>query len=409
MTDDRATTDTSRPLSGLKVLEFCHTIMGPSAGMLLADLGADVIKVEPAPDGDKTRRLRGFAAGFFYAFNRNKRSLAVDLKSDEGRALIHRLATTADIVIENYGPGTMERLGCGYADLSTQNPRLIYCALKGFLSGPYEHRPALDEVVQFMAGLAYMTGPPGRPLRAGSSVIDIIGGMFAVIGIQAALREREQTGRGQFVKSALFETTAFLMTQHMAGEAVAGRPPPPMPAREGAWGIYDLFDTADGQQIFVGITSDNQWQRFCEHFQRSDLLTDPRYATNQDRVRERPTLQPSVADILRGKSLAELTKLFDRIDIPFSPVAKPGDLFDDPQLNAQGRMLTVDFPNGVQAKMPRLPVEIGNHDFGLVRQAPEVGEHTIEILTELGLKETEIADLQRRNIVATPARTAAGL
>jgi crotonobetainyl-CoA:carnitine CoA-transferase CaiB-like acyl-CoA transferase len=409
MTDDRATTDTSRPLSGLKVLEFCHTIMGPSAGMLLADLGADVIKVEPAPDGDKTRRLRGFAAGFFYAFNRNKRSLAVDLKSDEGRALIHRLATTADIVIENYGPGTMERLGCGYADLSTQNPRLIYCALKGFLSGPYEHRPALDEVVQFMAGLAYMTGPPGRPLRAGSSVIDIMGGMFAVIGIQAALREREQTGRGQFVKSALFETTAFLMTQHMAGEAVAGRPPPPMPAREGAWGIYDLFDTADGQQIFVGITSDNQWQRFCEHFQRSDLLTDPRYATNQDRVRERPTLQPSVADILRGKSLAELTKLFDRIDIPFSPVAKPGDLFDDPQLNAQGRMLTVDFPNGVQAKMPRLPVEIGNHDFGLVRLAPEVGEHTIEILTELGLKETEIADLQRRNIVAMPARTAVGL
>lgn len=400
-THHSATSDT-RPLTGLRVLEFCHTIMGPSAGMLLADLGADVIKIEPAPDGDKTRRLRGFAAGFFYAFNRNKRSLAVDLKSDDGRALIRRLTAKADVVLENYGPGTMERLGCGYDDLAAVNPRLIYCALKGFLSGPYEHRPALDEVVQFMAGLAYMTGPPGQPLRAGSSVIDIMGGMFAVIAIQAALSERERTGRGQFVKSALFETTAFLMTQHMAGQAVTGRPPPPMPAREGAWGIYDLFTTADDQQIFVGLTSDNQWRRFCEHVQRGDLLDDPRYATNQDRVRERPTLKPIVADILRGRSLAALADLFDRIDIPFSPVAKPGDLFDDPQLNAQGRMLDIDFPNGVQAKMPRLPIEIGEHDFNLVRQAPAVGEHTAEILKHLGLDEAEIATLAQRGIIAMP-------
>jgi crotonobetainyl-CoA:carnitine CoA-transferase CaiB-like acyl-CoA transferase len=254
-----------------------------------------------------------------------------------------------------------------------------------------------------MAGLAYMTGPPGQPLRAGSSVIDIMGGMFAVIGIQAALSDRERTGRGQLVKSALFETTAFLMTQHMAGEAVTGRPPPPMPAREGAWGIYDLFATADDRQIFVGLTSDNQWRRFCEHFQRGDLLNDPRYATNQDRVRERPTLKPIVADILCGQPLAALTELFDRIDVPFSPVAKPGDLFDDPQLNAQERMLSIDFPNGVQAKMPRLPIEIGGHDFSLVRQAPAIGEHTAEILAQLGLKETEIADLARRGIVAMPA------
>jgi crotonobetainyl-CoA:carnitine CoA-transferase CaiB-like acyl-CoA transferase len=399
-TSDRSTA-ASRPLAGVRVLEFCHTIMGPSAGMLLADLGADVIKIEPAPDGDKTRRLRGFAAGFFYAFNRNKRSLAVDLKSDEGRALIHRLSADADVVIENYGPGTMERLGCGYADLATHNPRLIYCALKGFLSGPYEHRPALDEVVQFMAGLAYMTGPPGQPLRAGSSVVDIMGGMFAVIGIQAALAEREHTGRGQLVKSALFETTAFLMTQHMAGQAVTGREPPPMAARVAAWAIYDLFATADDQQIFVGLTSDNQWKRFCEHFGRGDLLSDPRYATNQDRVRERPTLKPLVADILRGQSLAALTELFDRIDIPFSPVAKPGDLFEDPQLNAHGRMLDIDFPDNGQAKMPRLPIEIGDHDFSLVRQAPAVGEHTVEILMKLGLTGPDIAELERRGIVTT--------
>ena len=346
MADAQTHADSTLPLAGIRVLEFCHAIMGPSAGLILADLGADVIKIEPVA-GDTTRRLVGFAAGFFGTFNRNKRSVAIDLKADAGRTLLHRLAATADVVVENYAPGTMDRLGCGYADLSKTNPRLIYCALKGFLSGPYEHRPALDEVVQFMAGLAYMTGPPGQPLRAGSSVVDIMGGMFAVIGVQAALRERERTGRGQLIKSALFETTAFLMAQHMAGQAVTGRPPPPMPAREGAWGIYDPFETAGGEQIFVGLTSDRQWRRFCEHFARHDLLQNPAYKTNEDRVRERPVLRPVVAAIVARHTLAELVELFDRIDIPFAPVAKPGDLFDDPQLNAGGRMLDVVFADGV--------------------------------------------------------------
>ncbi len=395
------------PLSGIRVLEFCHTIMGPTAGLIFADLGADVIKIEPA-SGDHTRRLLGFAAGFFPAFNRNKRSLAIDLKSGEGRSLLHRLAATADVLLENYSPGTMDRLGCGYADLGTINPRLIYCALKGFLSGPYEHRPALDEVVQFMAGLAYMTGPPGQPLRAGSSVIDIMGGMFAVIGIQAALRERERTGRGQLVKSALFELTGFLMMQHMAGQAVTGRAPPPMPAREGAWAIYEPFETADGEQIFVGLTSDGQWRRFCEHFARSDLLQNPAYKTNEDRVRERPALRPVVAEIIARHSLAELAKLFDRIDIPFAPVAKPGDLFDDPQLNAGGRMLEIAFPNGARAKIPRLPIEIGDHDFALERQAPAIGEHTAEILAELGLTHSDIEALSQRGIVTVKAGRQAG-
>jgi crotonobetainyl-CoA:carnitine CoA-transferase CaiB-like acyl-CoA transferase len=390
------------PLAGIRVLEFAHAIMGPSAGLILADLGAYVIKIEPV-GGDSTRRLVGFAAGFFGTFNRNKRSVVIDLKADDGRALLHRLAATADAVIENYAPGTMDRLGCGYDDLAKANPRLIYCSLKGFLSGPYEHRPALDEVVQFMAGLAYMTGPPGQPLRAGSSVVDIMGGMFAVIGIQAALRDRERTGLGQMVKSALFETTAFLMAQHMAGQAVTGRAPPPMPSREGAWGIYDPFATADGEQIFVGLTSDQQWRRFCEHFRRQDLLANPAYRTNEDRVRERPTLRPVVAEIVKQHTLRELAELFDRIDIPFSPVAKPGDLFDDPQLNADGRMLEVVFTDAVQAKIPRLPVEIGDHNFALRRQPPAIGEHTEEILRELGLARREIEELRARNIIAVKA------
>ena len=395
------------PLAGIRVLEFCHTIMGPSAGLILADLGADVIKVEPA-DGDPTRRRVGFAAGFFATFNRNKRSLAIDLKSDDGRALLYRLVKTADVTLENFAPGTMERLGCGYADFAAINPRLIYCALKGFLSGPYEHRPALDEVVQFMAGLAYMTGPPGQPLRAGASVVDIMGGMFAVIGIQAALRERERTGRGQMVKSALFESTTFLMMQHMAGEAVTGRAPPPMPAREGAWAIYDTFATADGRQIFIGLTSDGHWRRFCEHFGRAELVQDPAYRSNEDRVHERPALRPIVAAIIAAHKLAELAELFDRIDIPFSPVAKPGDLFDDPQLNAGGRMLDIAFANGVHAKIPRLPIEIGDHDFALRRQAPAIGEHSAEILAGLGLSRDEIEGLTTRGIITAAAARQAG-
>jgi len=398
MTGPATNSTATLPLAGIRVLEFCHTIMGPVAGLILADLGADVIKIEPA-EGDATRRRVGFAAGFFATFNRNKRSLAIDLKSGEGRTLLYRLVQSADVVLENYAPGTMARLGCGYGELALKNPRLVYCALKGFLSGPYEHRPALDEVVQFMAGLAYMTGPPGQPLRAGASVVDIMGGMFAVIGIEAALRERERTGRGQPVKSALFESTAFLMMSHMAGEVVTGKPMPPMPSRQGAWAIYEPFRTADGEQIFVGLTSDGQWRRFCEHFARPDLLADPAYKTNEDRVRARPVLLPLVAAIVSQRRLADLAELFDRLDIPFAPVAKPGDLFEDPQLNAGGRMLDVAFQDGKRAKLPRLPLEMGEHDFGLRRQAPGLGEHTAEILAELGLARSEIEALSERGIV----------
>jgi crotonobetainyl-CoA:carnitine CoA-transferase CaiB-like acyl-CoA transferase len=393
------------PLAGVRVLEFCHTIMGPSAGVLLADLGADVVKIEAAPDGDTTRRMRGFGTGFFYAFNRNKRSLAVDLKSDQGRELIYKLAENTDVVLENFGPGTMDRLKCGYEDLAAINSRLIYCALKGFLSGPYEHRPALDEVVQYMGGLAYMTGPPGQPLRAGASVIDIMGGMFAVIGVQAALLERASTGRGQFVKSALYESTTFLMTQHMAGEAITGKPAPPMAskgARAGIWSIYEAFETSDGEKIFIGLTSDKHWRAFWEHFERPDIIENPRFATNADRVENRPEFRGDVVDCVKSLSLPEMTKLADSMNIPFAPVAKPGDLFDDPQLNAHGRMLDIEFPNGVTKPVPPMPIEMGEHVFGLRRQAPKVGEHTREILGELGLDEGAIDALQDQGVIVWP-------
>jgi len=389
----------SLPCAGLRVLEFSHTIMGPCAGMVLADLGADVVKVEPAPEGDSTRRLPGFAGGFFPFFNRNKRSLAVDLKNARGRELVEALATRADVAIENYAPGTMERLGIGWERLRALNPRLVYLALKGFLSGPYESRPALDEVVQFMSGLAYMTGPPGQPLRAGSSVIDILGGSYGVIGVLAALRERERSGRGQLVKAALYESAVLLMGQHMAGTAVTGEPMPPMPARRGAWGIYEPFATADGDQVFLAITSDNHWRRFCSAFARPDLLADPRLASNALRVAARKWLIPLVAEVVRPYAKSELIALLETNAIPWAPVTRPEELFDDPHLNTGGKLVDTVLEGGGHAKLPTLPFELDGAVLGLRRQAPRLGEHTSELLTEIDVSDAEMRALAAGGVI----------
>ena len=390
----------AHPLAGLRVLEFSQNIMGPSAGLVLADLGADVVKIEPAPAGDATRRLSGFAAGFFGYFNRNKRSLAVDLKQPAGLDIVRRLASGADVVIENYAPGTMDRLGCGHADLAALNPRLVYCALKGFLSGPYEHRPALDEVVQFMGGLAYMTGPAGQPLRAGTSVVDLMGGAFAVIAILAALRRRDATGKGELVKSALFESTVYMMGQHMAGEAITGQEVPPMPVRRGGWGIYQTFATSDGDQIFVGVTSDNHWARFCEAFDRPDLFADARLSTNEARVAARPWLLPIVSELLGRFTKAEIAARCERANIPYAPVARTSDLFRDPHLTAGAGLVDAVLPGGIRTTLPRLPIEIAGERPGLYREAPARGEHTREVLADAGWSEAEIAALARDGVIA---------
>jgi crotonobetainyl-CoA:carnitine CoA-transferase CaiB-like acyl-CoA transferase len=393
------------PLAGLRVLEFSHTIMGPCAGLVLADLGADVVKVEPTPAGDHTRRLPGFAAGFFATFNRNKRSVALDLKRQEGRAAAHRLAAGADLVLENYGPGTMERLGCGWEDLRTVNPRLVYLALKGFLAGPYEHRPALDEVVQFQSGLAYMTGPPGRPLRAGASIIDILGAVFGVTAALAALRERDRTGEGQRISSALFESAVFLMGSHMAGLAATGEPPPPMPARRGAWGIYDAFETAGGGQLFIGVTSDQQWTRFTEAFGLAELAADARLATNAQRAKERSWLIPALAEVFRRHDQAEVTRRCEAAGISWAPVGKPADLFEDAHLLAGGGLLQTAISalgGGAMFGLPALPLEFGaaRERAGLTRQPPRLGEHNGEVLAEAGFGAAEITALAAAGILA---------
>ncbi len=386
------------PLAGLRVLEFTQNVMGPSGGLVLADLGADVIKVEPA-GGDTTRGLGGFASGFFAFLNRNKRGLAVDLKSAAGLKLIHQLAAKTDIVIENYAVGTMDRLGCGYEALSAINPRLIYCAMKGYLSGPYEHRAALDEVVQFQSGLAYMTGPLGRPLRAGASVIDIMGGTFAAVAIMAALRDRDRTGKGQLVKSALYESAAYVMGTHMAGSAFnPGEKVLPMPERRGGWGVYQIFTSSDGKELFVAATSDNLWQRFCAAFERPDLGSDPRLATNVDRVKHKPWLVPILVELLGTFTGAEIEKRCEGAGLPFASVGDVEDLFDDPHLN-QGGLVETTLPNGVTTKLPKLPIELDGQRPGLRLEPPNIGQHSRVILLEAGLSEEEIGVLTQDGIV----------
>ncbi len=387
------------PLAGVRVIEFVHMVMGPSCGLILGDLGAEVIKVEPV-HGDNTRRLSGAGSGFFVTFNRNKKSLAVDVKSPQGLDVIHRLLATADVLTENFRPGAMDRLGLGYEDVCALRPDIIYCSLKGFLPGPYEHRAALDEVVQMMGGLAYMTGPPGRPLRAGSSVNDIMGGMFSVIAILSALRQRDATGRGQKVGSALFENNVLLVAQHMMQFAVSGQAASPMPERLSAWAIYDVFDTADGEQLFVGVVTDTQWQVFCERFELAGLYADPDLATNQLRVQARDRLIPAVASLFAGWTKADLMAVCESIGLPYAPITRPEELFDDPQLNAPGALLPVTDPRTGPTRVPALPMELSGQRLGVRLDVPRLGEHSDALLRELGYRDAEIAALLESGVVA---------
>ncbi len=373
----------SGPLAGLRVVEFTHMVMGPACGLVLADLGADVIKVEPAPDGDNTRRLGGSGAGFFAIMNRNKRSMTVDMKSPEGLRAVRRLLRTADVLVENFRPGALDKLGLSYEALRADNPRLIYCSCKGFLPGPYDHRVALDEVVQMMGGLAYMTGPPGQPLRAGSSVNDIMGGMFAAIGILACVQERSATGHGRHVQSGLFENNVLLMAQHMAQYVISGTEAPPMSVRQVAWPVYDLFQTSDGGQVFVGVVTDTQWRLFCTEFHLPDLLADPALLTQTQRVAARARVLPVVGAALRQYGRAALMEKCERLGLPFAPITRPAELFDDPHLNASGGLVPVVLPNGVASKLPALPLSFDGARPVQRSGLPAAGQHTAEIMAEL--------------------------
>lgn len=386
------------PLDGIKVLELTQNVMGPTCGLILADLGAEVIRVEKR-DGDDTRRLKGFARGFFPFYNRNKKSLCIDLKSDDGKQIVKELIKKSDVFLENFAPGTIERLGFGYDIVNEINDQIIFCSMKGFMPGPYEKRSALDEVIQMMSGLAYMTGPSGRPLRAGASILDVMGGSYAAIGIITALYERQKTGRGTTVTSTLFESSAFLMGQHMAGEAITGTSMNPMPERSRAWAVYDLFLSKDNQQIFIGITSDRHWHRFCAQFEYDDLLSDDKLITNSQRIFQRDNLIPDIAERMLQLPAKDILNKCEKAKIPFAEVKKPGDLFDDPQMNSEGNMVETQLDDSLTAKLPSLPVRIGGRYSELRYQPPKINEGALDILKSNGFTDEQIQLLKDKDIL----------
>lgn len=374
--------NTDLPLQGVRVIEFTHMVMGPTCGMILADLGAEVIKIEP-PGGDKTRQLPGLGIGFFRSFNRNKKSVVLDVHTPEGMASALALIAGSDVLIENFRPGLMDKLGLGHAALAEKFPRLIYVSHKGFLPGPYEDRLALDEVVQNMAGLTYMTGPVGRPLRAGTSVNDIMGGMFGAIGVLAALRERDRTGRGQEIQSALFENCCLLAAQHMQQFQMTGEIPPPFPARVSAWSVYDTFTVAHGEQLFIGAVSDKQFLALCKVLDRADLASQPDLATNAQRVERRPWLLQQLGETLQHLELETLCAQLQAAALPYAKVVRPDQLVQDEHLRASGGLAPMTTDTGETTQVVLLPLLMGGRRPGVRMPLPGVGEHTAELLDSL--------------------------
>ncbi|MBT2774759.1 CoA transferase [Halomonas sp. ISL-60] len=373
---------TTLPLDGIRVIEFSHMVMGPTCGMILADLGAEVIKIEP-PSGDKTRQMTGLGMGFFRTYNRNKKSVVLDIKSPEGKANLLALLAESDVMIENFRPGLMDSLGLGYQTLSARFPELIYVSHKGFLPGPYENRLALDEVVQMMGGLAYMTGPEGRPLRAGASVNDIMGGMFGAIGVLAAIMQRGKTGNGQEIQSALFENCVFLSASHMQQAAMSGDIPPPMPSRVSPWTIYDVFTLANNEQLFIGAVSDKQWAILCDVLERQDLLDDPTLQKNEQRLNVRDDLLATLGETLKHHHIDELSAKLDTVGLPYAPITRPDELLQDEHLKVSGGLVPMQTDDGDTTDVVLLPLMMGGKRPQVRHPLAKIGEHTEEVLGRL--------------------------
>jgi crotonobetainyl-CoA:carnitine CoA-transferase CaiB-like acyl-CoA transferase len=386
-------------LEGLRVLELGHVVSGPSAGLILAEMGADVIKVERPEGGDQARQR----PDLFLTYNRNKRSVVIDLKNPRGKEIFRDFVKTADIMMDNYAPGVMDKLGLGYESLSEANPRLLYCSIKGFLPGPYGDRPLLDEPAQMMGGLAYMTGPPGQPMRAGASVIDMGAAMFGIIGLLAALHERQTTGKGQRVQVGLFESAVFLVAQHMATAGLTGRVPPPITERQKGknlgFAIYRIFDTKDQRQVFIGITGDNHWERFCREFHYDDLWEDLSLRTNKGRVLKHALLTARVAQTVAELTFAEIVGRLERIQVPHAPINTPMDLFQERHLRSRNHLMPVTDPSGVTVDLPALPMIFDSFQPAVRRQPPKMGEHTREAMEELGYSPEKVEELMREKVI----------
>ncbi|WP_349371224.1 CoA transferase [Salinarimonas sp.] len=371
------------PLDGMRVVEMSHMIMGPSCGMFLGFLGAEVIKVEP-PEGDKTRNLTGMGSGFFPTFNRGKKSVVLDLGTEGGRADLERLLRTADVFVENFRDASLARMGFSPDQLRARFPGLVVASCKGFLHGPYENRTAMDEVVQMMTGMAYMTGPTGRPLRIGSSANDIMGGLFCAFGVLGELLHREKTGEGANVRTGLFENCLLLVAQHMVQYEIEGVESPPMPERVFSWPVYDIFETREGRQIFVGAVTEGQWGQLCRLLELRGLLDDPTLQTRPQQIAARDRTLPVVADAIRMRAFDDLVAAFEETGIPFSPIARPAEMYDDPHVNRPGGLMTSHYPDKKDFRAPGLPYTVdGVTPCPVSLDLPSIGQHTEDVLSRL--------------------------
>lgn len=383
-------------LEGIRVLELGHIVAGPTAGLLLAALGADVIKVERPGSGDQARFSRG-NQGYFLAFNGGKRSITLDLKASGGREAFERLLRTADVVVDNYGPGVLERIGLSYEEMRQIKPGLLHCGIKGFLSGPYENRNLLDEPAQMMGGLAYMTGPPGKPLRAGASIVDMTGAMFGVIGILAGLLKRSRDGQGDDMRVGLFETAVFLVSQHIAKAGISGEVPAPMTERgvgqDLGWGIYRVFETKDQRHVFIGVTSNVQWENFCNEFELHELWAEEALRDNAGRREEFVRLTQRTEELARTFDFREIVARLESANIPHAPINTPTDLFEHPHLTERQHMTELTAPDGTSSPLPGLPVEFRDAKLSGRTNPPLLGQDTVSLLEELGYSEKEISAL----------------
>src|SRR3984957_2841561 len=402
------------PLKGLKVIDLSHIMAGPACSMLLADMGADVIKVEKIPGGDDARRMVpptvGEESAAFLIMNRNKRGIALNLKTGAGRGALARLLKNADVLIENYRRGTMEKMGFGYEALHQLNPKLIYCSISGFgRTGPYADRGGFDLVAQGMTGLMSITGERqgGPPMKAGAPVTDITAGILGCVGILAALHARESTGKGQMVDTSLFEAGITHTYWHSAICFATGKAPGPMGSAHPLNGPYQAFPASDGW-FTVGAANQENWLRLLQALEMPELRDDPRFVNNGERMRNLSALTEVLTPIFQRRTVADWLQRLEAAGVPAGPVLDIAQMHADPQALAREMIVETTHPVAGPVKAIGLPIKFSDTPGGVRTAAPVMGEHTREVLLETGFSDAEIEQMTEQGAIQMPAPTKKG-
>ena len=390
-------------LENVKVVDLTRTLAGPFCTMMLGDMGADVVKIEEPERGDETRSWTPFWNGEstqFVSFNRNKRSLSLNLREKEGLDIVRALAADADVMIESFRAGALERMGLGYADIHRINPGIVYCSISGYgRTGPMAEKPGYDLIIQAYSGLMDLTGDPdGLPLRVGFSLVDLFTGMMAYGSVVTALYHQRQTGQGQHIEAALLDGQVAALSYHATAYLATGVVPQRMGSGHPSLVPYQSFPAADGYFI-LGVANQGLWERFCAAIERPDLLADPRFLTNDDRVAHRAECVELLSGIFRTRTVAEWVEVIERAGVPCGPINRVDDVVNNPQVQARNMIAQLSHPNVPDLKIPNSPLKLAETPPDLRRPPPLLGQHNTEILAELGYEPEAIAELQRKGVI----------